>query len=262
MLDLFAAAMLMQVADSCYAFTTRARPARCPTWSAIRNEAGVETFVAPASLRRDADGFEVATRLVYPAPRRDGERSRITVSHFDCTRRTVARRHFKVYDTQGVLLAQRAATGAEAAPEPVPANAVPGDLLGRFCPASPGAGADPCHAVPQGMTARSCPQWRFLRRNERLEVFANPASLSRHGDNFEIGLRTVYASEQARRVRSAVTRHLYDCARRTNVMLHVTTYDTVGAVVEDRDALSHEAVPASAPRGAPGETLLRDYCRR
>ena len=122
--------------------------------------------------------------------------------------------------------------------------------------------ADPCHAVPQGETARACPAWRSTGRTDRFEVFVNPASLARRGNTFEISLRIVYAAANPGGMRSGVSRQRFDCAARTNTMLHLTTYDAAGAVQIDRDAHAREAAPATAPPGSPNEALLTEFCPR
>lgn len=263
MLDLIAAVMLMQMPDPCHAVMPRYRPARCPAWRALGNQAGNETYVDPASARRFSDSFEIAMRVVYATPQAGEVRSRVTITRFDCVQRTVARRHVRTYTMSGILLAQGDVTGAEAEAQPVRPG-ISGDLLGQFCPPSPtpaAIGADPCHAVPQGMGARACSPWRSWRRSDGLEVFINQPSLVRRGDNFEMLVRTVYATARGR-VRSQVSRNLYDCAGRTQILLHVASYDVTGRMIEDRGPLPSEAAPAPAGRGAPADALLNQYCRR
>src|SRR5262245_23699469 len=87
------------------------------------------------------------------------------------------------------------------------------------------AAPDPCHAVPQGATQRSCPPWRSASRNQRFEVFVNPASLTRDGAAFELSFRMVYFADLPQGGRSGVLRTRFDCANRTSAVLHLTTYN-------------------------------------
>jgi hypothetical protein len=120
---------------------------------------------------------------------------------------------------------------------------------------------DPCQAVPQGTTARSCPPWRFLRRTEGFEYFVNPASIAwSSGTTFEISLRIVYVRPGARGRRSAIARQRVDCAIRTGTLLHFTAYNGAGIVVDDRDARPDEARLPPAPPGSPGSDMMTEYC--
>jgi len=263
MLELFAAAMLLQVEDACHAVMARFLPARCPAWRALGNDAGTETFVDPASARPDGAGFEIVTRLVHAVPQAGGVRSRVTNRYFDCAARTVAVRRTRLYDTRGILLSQREAAGADAAAEPVAPRSVFADLLGQYCPvAAPAAGSDPCTALVPPMTDRSCPRWRPVWRGNEFELFVNPDSLVRRGDNFEISLRYVYNVDRPQRVRSRISRHRYICARRAHVPLDIASYDVFGRRVAESGPRPDGRAEASVPRGSPGARLLSEYCRR
>jgi len=120
---------------------------------------------------------------------------------------------------------------------------------------------DPCQAVPQGSTARSCPEWRSLRRTDRVEYFENAASIVRRGATFEISLRFVYAAASGSGMRSGIVRARYDCGRRTEVTLRRTAYDAAGAVLWDRPVPA-DVPPAQPPPHTPGEAVLALHCPR
>lgn len=124
------------------------------------------------------------------------------------------------------------------------------------------AAPDPCHAVPQGTTRRSCPPWRSASRSERFEIFVNPASLARNGATFELSFRMVYAADLPRGGRSGVLRTRYDCANRTSAVLHIITYNAAGAILEDRETRGDERAPQPAAPGTPNGAMLAEYCPR
>jgi hypothetical protein len=121
---------------------------------------------------------------------------------------------------------------------------------------------DPCQAVPQGATTRSCPSWRSEARTPHFETFSNPASVVRSDGAFEISIRIVYAADRPDRVRSAIARYRFDCAPRTSVPLRLTTYDAAGIVVEDGAPRGDQAAPASLRPGSPSERLRDEFCPR
>lgn len=120
---------------------------------------------------------------------------------------------------------------------------------------------NPCHAVPQGRTHRSCPVWRSEGRDGQGEIFSNPASLTRSGTGFEMSFRIVYDADQSGGMRSLVTRHRFDCANRTFIILTLGVYTASGIGAEGRPPAA-DAPPAPVTPGSPGERFLAEYCPR
>ncbi|HYD11758.1 MAG TPA: surface-adhesin E family protein [Allosphingosinicella sp.] len=138
MIDLVMAAALAQAGagpDPCHAAAPAARPATCRQWRRLAGDDQVELFIDPASVRRDAAGFEIDTRIVYATPQEEeGMRSGVTTNRYDCAARTWALRHSAYYDESGTLLVEGDTSGDAADPEPVPAGSPMAGLLTEFCP--------------------------------------------------------------------------------------------------------------------------------
>lgn len=135
MLDLLLAALAMQAPDPCHAVGPAPRPSACRQWRLLDRDGEAELFIDPASLRRDATGFEIATRIVFATPQEEeGMRSGVTTNRFDCVARTWALRRSAYYDSDGTLIVEGEAAGDEAAAEPIPADAPMAPLLTEFCP--------------------------------------------------------------------------------------------------------------------------------
>lgn len=137
MIDLMIAAALAQAGtpDRCHAVGPAARPSTCRIWRPLAGDDRAELFIDPASVRRDATGFEIDTRIVHATPQEEeGVRSGVTTNRYDCAARTWALRRSAWYDSDGALIVEGEVDGEAAAPEPVPADGPMAALLTEFCP--------------------------------------------------------------------------------------------------------------------------------
>ena len=135
MLELLIAGYMLQAPDPCQAAGPAARPASCRQWRRVDGDANAELFVDPASLRRDATGFEITTRIVFATPREEeAMRSGVVTNRFECAARTWALRHSAYYDSDGTLIVEGEATGDTAEPEPVEPDTPIARLLTEYCP--------------------------------------------------------------------------------------------------------------------------------
>ena len=135
MLELILAALVTQAPDPCHAAGPAARPPTCRHWRRLAGNDEAELFVDPASVRRDAAGFEIATRIVYATPQEEeGVRSGVTTNRYDCAARTWALRRSAWYYSDGTLIVESEVEGEVAAPEPIPADGPMAALLTEFCP--------------------------------------------------------------------------------------------------------------------------------
>jgi hypothetical protein len=137
MLELMIAAALTQsgAADPCHAVGPAPRPAACRQWRPLHRDGHAELFVDPASLRRDATGFEIMMRMVFATPQEEeGMRSSVSTNRFDCAARTWALRHSAFYDSSGALIVEGQITGEAGAPGPVEPDNPVARILTEFCP--------------------------------------------------------------------------------------------------------------------------------
>lgn len=117
---------------------------------------------------------------------------------------------------------------------------------------------DPCQAVPEGSTARSCPPWRTLAGDTGHTTFINPGSVVRGDGGFGITMRIIYSEDQEYRVRSALVRYRFNCLARTSVAVHVTLFDAAGVGLGDRDIQGR--TPRVEVPGTPSAALLDEFC--
>jgi hypothetical protein len=136
MLELMIAAALLQAQDPCNAAdrTGPAPAASCPAWRSVARSPEAETWLDPASVRRDGAGVEVRTRLVFAAADESGVRSAVMRHRYDCTRRTGATLHVTLYDAAGAPLGEQAQTGADAAPAIPEPDSPSAAVLAALCP--------------------------------------------------------------------------------------------------------------------------------
>jgi hypothetical protein len=262
MAALILAAALAQAApapDPCH-LVTPPGPPRCPAWRRISGDSEDAMFADPASVRPEGDGFRMALRLVYPSAREAGMRSGVTLSFFDCARRTITMRHINVYDARGVLITEEDAVGENAVPEPVPDTGPFTDLLAEFCPAQGTAAApDPCYAVTVATERPGCPVWQLIRRDAGVALFAEPASVRPRGTIFTIRTRMAFATPQPDGLSSSVMLADYDCRRRTVALRGLIAYDATGLRLPPRPV---DTGPARVPDKSADARLLRRYCPR
>jgi hypothetical protein len=122
---------------------------------------------------------------------------------------------------------------------------------------------DPCNAADQPDGGRpGCPHWRFVGRNERAEVFVDPASVRPDGSTFRANLRIVYYQDLPNGDRSGISRMRFDCARRMDAGERMTLFDAAGrqtadALLAGPDAELHPVAP-----GQPAAALLDEFCPR
>lgn len=125
------------------------------------------------------------------------------------------------------------------------------------------AGPDRCHAADPGARPAGCVQWRAVGRDERSELFVDPASVRRDGATFDIATRIVFAEPQEEEaMRSGVTLSRFDCAARTWSLRHSAYYDGGGTLIVGGDVTGDEADPQPIPPTGPLAALLTEYCPR
>jgi len=268
MIGLILATALVQAPDPCHAIGGAPAASGCPQWRLIAREAEAELFVDPASLRPGGSTFDITTRIVYAAARQAGMRSGVTVTHFDCAHRTWALGHSAYFDARGALIVEGDATGEDAAPETVPDDGPFADILTEFCPSpaaaegrapmpAPAQAADPCQAVDAPAGQPNCPPWQLIDRGDGAAWFADPTTVHRSGDGFEIRARLIAPARPSDPMRSAVILFGYDCVRRTSSTRQITAYDASGARLPDQP-LSGVADPV--PDNSFGSVMLARYC--
>jgi hypothetical protein len=120
--------------------------------------------------------------------------------------------------------------------------------------------AEPCYAIynPNAPPA-GCPHWRRVARGETGDGYLDPASVRRGDGVVDIVLWTVFPREIEDHARSFIARVRLDCARRTDRLLHVTSYDVGGNRVLDQDIT--EEVSASSG-DSPIGALINEFCPR
>lgn len=104
--------------------------AGCPQWRSVARTPDGEALLGPASLRREGDGFTIATRTVFTRPQR-GATHLVARVRFDCARRTSSLLHIVVFGPEGRKLGE-----FDPAPEvrPIRAGSPLATVLEQFCP--------------------------------------------------------------------------------------------------------------------------------
>lgn len=119
---------------------------------------------------------------------------------------------------------------------------------------------DPCYTA--GIPPVGCPAWRSLYRGGGGEMFAEPASVRRDGDRFEVRVRVLFDEPGDGGARTLVGTYRYDCRAQTSAMLHFSAYDGGGRRLADADATGPDAQPQTAEAGTPNAAVLDAFCPR
>lgn len=136
-------------------------------------------------------------------------------------------------------------------------------MIGLILAAALQTQPDPCHAADPGARPAGCVQWRLVGRDERFELFVDPASVRREGAAFDIATRIVFAEPQEEEaMRSGVTTSRFDCTARTRALRRIFYYDGGGTLIEEREVTGDEAAPEPVPRTGPIAGVLAEFCPR
>jgi len=124
--------------------------------------------------------------------------------------------------------------------------------------------ANPCHAADVAPDRTGCPVWRPVHRDERGAWFADPASLVRGGQGFDLRIRFLYAGadEGEGEIRSVVAGFRYDCAARTVAIGQGHAYDAAGAQLDEEEPAEEHTAPAPVAPDTPEAAVLAAYCPR
>jgi hypothetical protein len=103
--------------------------AGCPQWRSVARRPDGEALLDPASVRREGEGFTIATRTVFARPQQ-GVTHVVSRVRFDCARRTSSLLHIDMFSPEGRKLYEE-----DPAPEvrPVTAGSPYAAVLEEFC---------------------------------------------------------------------------------------------------------------------------------
>lgn len=104
------------------------------------------------------------------------------------------------------------------------------------------------------------PEWRLAFRADGGEVFVDPASLRREGTMFDITVRSVFERVQPTGMKSAVTRHRYDCARQSVLVLNIHALDANGGTIRNGPPQGVLSLPRPAGGRSAHAAILTTYC--
>lgn len=107
-------------------------------------------------------------------------------------------------------------------------------------------------ALPPGCTA-----WTSLFRDSEVELLADPASVRRNDNGFDLMIRVVFSADQVHGMRSGVTTQRFDCRAQTSTILNSRYYDAGGRLIVAGSA-PEEPVPATP--GSPDRLALDRWC--
>jgi len=119
--------------------------------------------------------------------------------------------------------------------------------------------SDACNAVdrpgPPG-----CPDWQMLHNGPEAKVFAEPASVRRDGNGFEVRLRLIFAADLSNGSRSGIVTYRFDCAAETGTLLQSRYYSAAGTPLPAGPRPSGRAL--ASPPGSPNRAALDRFCPR
>jgi hypothetical protein len=114
-----------------------------------------------------------------------------------------------------------------------------------------------CNAVDRPGPA-GCPDWQMLHDGPEVQVLAEPASVRRNGNVFELRFRLIFAADQRNGTRSGIVTYRFDCAGETGTLLQSRYYTAAGAPLADGPRPSGRAL--ASPPGSPNRAALDRFC--